>query len=77
MAGLVPKCSLVEGVPDDAEGEDGGSEAVAAVEGIAAGELRQSLVAVLEPGNGIPECRVKDYCTGSDYEGALLVSTNV
>jgi len=69
MAGLVPERSLVEGVPDDAEGEDGGSEAIAAVEGVSAGELRQSLVAVLEPGNGIPECRVKDYCTGSDYKG--------
>jgi len=69
VAGLVPERALVEGVPDDAEGEDGGSEAIAAVEGIAAGELRQSLVAVLEPGDGIPERRVKDYCTGSDYRG--------
>jgi len=69
VAGLVPECSLVESVPDDAEGEDGGSEAIAAVEGIAAGELRQSLVAVLEPGNGVPERWVKDYCTGSDYRG--------
>lgn len=64
MRGLDAESALVDGVAEDAEGEDGEGQAVAAVEGVAAGELGEGFVAVFGAGGGVPEGWVEDYHAG-------------
>lgn len=60
MCGLVAKGSLVNGIPDDTQREDGHCETVAAVESISSSKLGDGLVVVLCPRCGVPECWVED-----------------
>ena len=61
--------ALVEGVAEDAEGEDGDGEGVAAVFGVATGEHRDPFVVVFVAGSDVPEGWVEDYAGCGDYGG--------
>jgi hypothetical protein len=60
VAGLCSQGSLVEGIAEDAKSEDGEGEGVAAVVGVAAGELGEGFVVVLPAGGDVPEGWVED-----------------
>lgn len=67
MCGLSAERALVDGVADEAEGEDCGGEAVATVEGVAAGELGEGFVVVFAAGGEVPEGGVEEDAGDGDY----------
>lgn len=60
MGRLAAQGALVEGIADQAQGEDGQGEAIAAVEGVAARELREGFVVVFGARRRVPEGGVED-----------------
>lgn len=73
MRGLLAEGSLVDGVSQDAEGEDGEGEAIAAVETVAAGELGDGFVVVFSSRGDVPECWVEDDACRGDCECCVSI----
>jgi len=71
VAGLLAQGALVEAVADETQGEDGDGEGVAAVKGVAAGELGENFVVVLGTGGRVPEEGVEEDRCGGDCEGVV------
>lgn len=71
VRGLVLECGVVEVVTEDAEGEDGQSEEVAAKVSVAVEDACNRLIPVLVLGDDVPEGGIEGDGGGCDPEGGL------
>jgi hypothetical protein len=69
---LVAESAFVECIADEADGEDGDGECVAAVERFAACELRDGFFVVFGSCCDVPERRVEDYGGSGNWRSKWL-----